>query len=168
MAETKTSAGERLWSLLEPYLAAEDVELDDLDVRGGGRGRLVRVLVDAPEGIGVDRIAELSRGLSRLLDEADPFDGSYTLEVSSPGLERSLRRTRHFEKAVGREVDIRTADEIDGSTHHRGELLGIENDIVSIEVDGAARSIPFGSITKATTVFRWEKAPKPGGKRGER
>ena len=168
MADTKTGAGARLWPLFEPYLAAEGVELDDLDVRGGGRGRMVRVLVDAPGGLGVDRIAELSRGMSRLLDDEDPVNGSYTLEVSSPGLERPLRRPRHFEKAVGREVDLTTSSQIEGATHHRGTLTAATENGVTIEIEGVSREIPHEEITKAKTVFRWEKAPKPGGKRGER
>jgi ribosome maturation factor RimP len=160
--------GERLWDTLEPFLEAEGVELDDLDVRGRGNGRLVRVTVDAPGGIGVDRIAEISRAVSRLLDESDPVAGSYTLEVSSPGLERPLRRPSHFEKSVGREVDLKTVDEIDGDRRHRGVLERIDDHTLQVVVDGAERSIPMESVAAAKTVFRWEKSPKPGGKRGVR
>jgi ribosome maturation factor RimP len=160
--------GERLWETLEPYLEAEGVELDDLDVRGRGNGRLVRVTVDAPGGLGVDRIAQLSRGVSRLLDEQDPVSGSYTLEVSSPGLERPLRRPSHFEKSVGREVDVKTVEPIDGAQRHRGVLERIDDSVLGVVVDGAERSIPIDSVTQAKTVFRWEKSPKPGGKRGKR
>lgn len=157
-----------LWETLESYLETEGIELDDLDVRGGGGARMVRVTVDAPGGIGVDRIAELSRGLSRLLDDTDPVAGAYTLEVSSPGLERRLRRPRHFAKSVGREVDVRTSDATDGSQRHRGVLEAFDAGNLRLSVDGVARVIPIHSITQARTVFRWEKAPKPGGKRGKR
>lgn len=160
--------GERLWETLEPYLEAEGVELDDLDVRGRGNGRLVRVTVDAPGGLGVDRIAELARGVSRLLDEQEPVSGSYTLEVSSPGLERPLRRPSHFEKAVGREVDLKTVEPIDGAQRHRGVLERIDETTLRVVVDGSERSIPMDSVAQAKTVFRWEKSPKPGGKRGKR
>lgn len=160
--------GERLWETLEPFLEAEGVELDDLDVRGRGNGRLVRVTVDAPGGLGVDRIAELARGVSRLLDEQDPVSGSYTLEVSSPGLERPLRRPSHFEKAVGREVDLKTVEPIDGAQRHRGVLERIDETTLRVVVDGSERSIPMDSVAQAKTVFRWEKSPKPGGKRGKR
>jgi ribosome maturation factor RimP len=160
--------GERLWETLEPYLEAEGVELDDLDVRGRGNGRLVRVTVDAPGGLGVDRIAQLSRGVARLLDEQDPVSGSYTLEVSSPGLERPLRRASHFEKSVGREVDVKTVEPIDGAQRHRGVLERIDDAVLSVVVDGAERAIPMDSVAQAKTVFRWEKSPKPGGKRGKR
>lgn len=160
--------GEWLWEALEPYLEAEGVELDDLDVRGRGNGRLVRVTVDAPGGLGVDRIAELSRGVSRVLDESDPLPGSYTLEVTSPGLERTLRRPSHYAKALGREVDVRTAEPIDGSSRHKGILESADDDGLVIVIDGASRRIPTTAVSKASTVFRWEKAPKPGGKRGKR
>ncbi len=161
----KSATVDRLWESLEPYLEAEGVELDDLDVRGSGNGRIVRITVDAPGGIGVDRIAQLSRGMSRLLDEDDSVIGSYTLEVSSPGLERRLRRRSHYQKAVGRELDVRTVEEIDGAQRHRGILEEIDDRALLLGVDGGTRVIPIRSITQARTVFRWEKAPKPGGQR---
>ena len=150
----------RLWDSLGPYLDAEGVELDDLDVLGRGGGRIVRVTVDADGGIGVDRIAQLSRGLSRLLDDEDVVDGSYTLEVSSPGLERTLRRPEHFAKSVGREVVVKTSDEIDGSRSHRGTLESANDTDIVVSIDGVDRHIPTSLSSQAKTVFRWEKAPK--------
>ena len=154
----------QLWELVAPYLAAEGVELDDLDVRGGGKGRMVRVLVDAEGGVGVDRIADLARGLSHMLDEADPLAGSYTLEVGSPGLERTLRRPDHYRKSVGREVVVKTREPVAGSNSHRGILESFGDSGVTLRVDDADRLIELDQITEARTVFRWEKAPKPGRK----
>jgi ribosome maturation factor RimP len=151
---------------VERYLAAERVDLDDLDVRGSGRGRVVRVVVDCAEGVDLDRIAELSRGLSRLLDDEDVLDGPYTLEVSSPGLERTLRRPEHFQKAVGREVIVKTGSPVAGSRNHRGILLAFEDGVIVVEVDGESRRIATSDVNQARTVFRWERAPKPGHKRG--
>jgi ribosome maturation factor RimP len=155
---------ERLWELLEPYARAEGIELDDLDVRGAGGARIVRVLVDADGGVDVDRIAELARGMSRLLDDADPFAGSYTLEVGSPGLERSLRRPAHFRKSVGREVTIATSETIDGHTRHHGVIEDADDHTVSVRTDDGVRTIPLDTVEKARTVFRWERGKKPGGK----
>jgi ribosome maturation factor RimP len=154
----------QLWELVAPFLAAEGVELDDLDVRGGGKGRMVRVLVDADGGVDVDRIAELARGLSRLLDESDPVAGSYTLEVGSPGLERTLRRPEHYRKSVGREVVVKTRQPIDGAQSHRGILESFTDAGATLRVDDADRLITLDQVTEARTVFRWEKAPKPGRK----
>lgn len=155
---------DRLWDRLEPFLAAEGVELDDLDVRGQGPGRIVRVTVDAEGGLGVDRIAELSRGLSRVLDDDESLSGPFTLEVSSPGLERDLRRPSHYTKAVGREVDVRTAEPIAEAKRHVGILESADDDGITVVVDGSTRRIPLVAVKRAKTVFRWEKAPKPGRK----
>ncbi len=155
----------RLWELFEAYLGAEGVELDDLVVLGPGKGRLVRVTVDAPGGIGVDRIAELARDLSRLLDEADPLPGSYNLEVSSPGLERKLRRPAHYAKAVGREVKVKTFAPVDGERVHVGVLDEVGDDGFVVQLNDGARRIGFGEVASAQTVFTWEAAPKPGRRR---
>ncbi len=157
----------RLWDLLGPYLEAEGIELDDLAVLGRGAGRLLRVTVDAPGGLDVDRIAEAARGLSRLLDDAEGLDGPYTLEVSSPGLERSLSRPSHFAKSVGREVHVKTRVAIDGAQSHRGTLAEVSDGQVAVVVDGHDRRIPLSDVAQARTVFRWEKPAKPG-KRGSR
>jgi len=82
-----TGTVERLWAVIEPYVAAEGIELDDLEIVGKTPGVVVRVTLDADEAVGVDKLAEIARRLSRVLDEEDPVAGSYTLEVSSPGLE---------------------------------------------------------------------------------
>ncbi|HSM02705.1 MAG TPA: ribosome maturation factor RimP [Acidimicrobiia bacterium] len=157
----------RLWEVLEPFLVAEGVELDDVELLGRGAGRILRVTVDAEGGIGVDRIADLARGMSRLLDDQAPIDGPYTLEVSSPGLERALRRPSHYAKAVGREVVVKTRDPIEGAQSHRGILSEVAGSSVAVLVDGHDRRIPLAEVTQARTVFRWEKRPKPG-KRGGR
>jgi ribosome maturation factor RimP len=156
----------RLWDLVGPYLAAEGIELDDLEVRGGGGARLVRVALDAPGGMDVEAMARASQGLSRLLDQADLLPGAYTLEVGSPGLERELRRPVQYGKALGREVVVTTRDPLDGSRQHRGVLDEVTGEAVTLRLTEGTRHIPFGQVAQARTVFRWEKAPKPGHKRG--
>jgi len=156
----------RLWDVVAPYLAAEGVELDDLEVRGGGGARLVRVTVDAAGGVDVEAIARLSQGLSRLLDETDLLAGAYTLEVGSPGLERELRRPAHFGKAVGREVAVTTRDPMAGAKHHSGVLDEFTGEAMTLRLAEGALRIPLSEVATARTVFRWEKPPKPGHKRG--
>lgn len=151
---------ERIWDLVAPYVAAEGVELDDVEILGGGK--LLRVVVDADEPIGVDRIADLSKGIARLVEDEDPFAGSYTLEVTSPGLERKLRRPAHFRKATGSEVHVKTHSEIDGDKHHRGTLTATGDHEIVITVAASERHIGIGDIASARTVFVWEKGGKPG------
>ncbi|MDA2978425.1 MAG: ribosome maturation factor RimP [Actinomycetota bacterium] len=160
-----SSVADRLWETIEPYVAAEGVELDDLEVLNGGQ--LVRVTIDA-EGttttehpaaeLGVDVIAELSRGIGRLLDAADPIQGSYTLEVSSPGLERKLRRPRHYEKSLGKAIKLKTFGEIEGSKTHSGTLVAADDESFVVDVEGSNRTITYGDVSSARTVFVWEKS----------
>lgn len=157
-----SAAVDHLWKVIEPYVSAEGIELDDLEVRGEGPGTIVRVTVDDVEPVGVDRIARLSRGLSRLLDAEDPITSTYTLEVGSPGLERSLRRPRHYEKAIGREVKVKTRVAVHDARNHRGVLRASDESGFVLEVDGVERTIAFDDVATARTVFVWEKAAKPG------
>ncbi|MBM3694543.1 MAG: ribosome maturation factor RimP [Actinobacteria bacterium] len=156
----------RLWDMIGPYLAAEGIELDDLEVRGVGGARLVRIALDAAGGMDVEALARASQGVSRLLDQADALPEAYTLEVGSPGLERELRRRAHFGKALGREVVVTTREAVAGSRTHRGLLDEVGDEAMTLRQSDGAQRIPFGQVVQARTVFRWEKAPKPGHKRG--
>lgn len=155
---------EGLWELIDGYLQAEGLELDDLEMIGEGRGPVLRVTVDADGGVGVDRLAETSRGLSRLLDDDQRLQKTYTLEVTSPGLERKLRRPEHFAKSIGREVVVKTHQEIEGERVHRGTLESLDDDACVVAVEGNDRRVPHAAIASARTVFRWEAAAKPGAK----
>ena len=83
------------------------------------------------------------------------------MEVSSPGLERKLRRPRHYEKAVGETVRVKTRDEIDGERLHSGTLTETDDESFVVDVDGAQRRIAYGDVTSARTVFEWDKTAKP-------
>ena len=152
---------EQIWKVVEPYLAAESLELDDLEVLGRGRARTLRVTIDKSGGVDLDRISEVSRGLSRLLDSETEIEGPYQLEVSSPGLERKLSRPSQFHKSIGREVVVKTA-----AFTVRGVLTGANQESFQVQpADAEERSVRYEDVTSARTVFRWERAPKPGGKR---
>lgn len=150
-----------LWGLAERYLAAERLELDDLELVGGGRGRVLRIAVDGPDGIDLDRLAEVSEGISRLLDAQGTLDGPYRLEVTSPGLERALKRPAHFVKSVGREVVVKA--EVEGRTVTlRGVLIAADDEGFSVEDAAGPSRLAYRQVRTARTVFRWERAPKPG------
>ena len=152
---------ERLWEVIEPYVAREGIELDDIEVVGQGGASIVRVTIDGPESVDVDRIARISRGVSRILDEEDPIQSAYTLEVSSPGLERKLRRPRHYDKSVGRELKVKSRTPIEGERVHRGVLTGVGDDDFTIETETGTRTIPYRDVTSARTIFVWGAA-QPG------
>ena len=146
--------------MVEPYLAAERLELDDLELSGRGRGRVLRVTIDG-EGVDIDRLAELSRGLSRLLDDEPSLQDAYRLEVSSPGLERKLRRPSHYRKSIDREVVVKTSvGERKGT--HRGLLTSAGDTSFTIEAETGPMTVAYEDVVSANTLYRWEKAPKPG------
>lgn len=149
-----------IWGVVEPYLAAEKLELDDLELSGRGRGRVLRVTIDG-EDVDIDRLAELSRGLSRLLDEQPALQDTYRLEVSSPGLERKLRRPMHFLKSVGREVVVKSLNGDQKTTNH-GVLADADETSFTIDTESGTVRVAYADVTSAKTVYRWEKAPKPG------
>lgn len=153
---SQTLAG--VWEAIEAYLAAEQIELDDLDLIGRGRTRTLRLLIDGTD-LDLDRISEVARGVSRLLDSLDApaLEGSYQLEVSSPGLERRLNRPRHFQKSIGREVVVKTAD-----GQHRGTIVAADDELVSIAAGDTSLQLSYPELLSARTVFTWEKPPKPG------
>ena len=148
-----------MWSSIEAFLAEEHVELDDLELSG----RTLRVVVDAEGGIDLDHITDVSRGVSRLLDEnEDLVPPSYNLEVTSPGLERPLRRPRQFQKAVGRTVRVKTTD----GRALTGVLASVDSGGFVVTDSGDEAQIAFDEVAKARTIFELPAKPKPGkGKR---
>lgn len=149
-----------IWDLVEPYLSAERLELDDLEFAGRGQGRILRVTVDG-EDVTVDRLATLARGISRLLDHETDLNGDYQLEVSSPGLERKLRRPSHYQKSLGREL-VAKVSVGDAKATIRGVLAGANDESFTVEVEDGQNVVSYEDVLTAKTVFRWEKAPKPG------
>ena len=159
------SLDRRLWKLCEEYLAGQGLELDDLEVAGQGP-RLVRITVDRQGGVDVQQLADASHALSRRLDEVDPFEGPYSLEVTSPGLERKLRRPLHYRKSIGRDITVKTRSEVEGFRHHQGILESVGSEHFVVRVGGRARRIAFRQVRSARTRFEWKKRPKSGKKSG--
>lgn len=146
---------DRLWESIEAFLVEEQVELDDLELSG----RTVRVIVDAEGGIDLDHITDVSRGVSRLLDENEELvPESYNLEVTSPGLERKLSRPRHFEKSIGRPVRVKTT----GGVALQGELTQVDEAGFVVVDSGVESRVAFSEVAKARTVFEVPSQPKPG------
>lgn len=135
------------------------LDLYDVESNGGN----LKVTVSRDGGVDLDTIAEVTRLLSRALDADDPMPGRYTLEVSSPGLERRLRRPDHWAGAVGEIVSIKLGPDVEGDRRLKGELIAVDEHTVTVRVDGAERAIALDDVTRATTVFEWGPTPKPRG-----
>lgn len=146
--------------IIDPF----GLRLYDVELNGG----TLRVTVEGDEGVDLDRLAEVTRLISRALDADDPMPGRYTLEVSSPGLERRLRTPAHYRGAVGETVNIKLAPGIEGNRRIRGQISEVSDGAVELlGDDGAVHHIEYGDITRAVTVFEWGPAPKPGKGKGQ-
>ena len=145
------TAGE-LIELLEPTIGRLGYELSDLEVRLGGRGGVLRVFIDHPEGIGLDDCEKVSLAVSALLDVEDPLPGQYNLEVSSPGLDRKLTNVEHFQRFTGETVKVQMRFPIEGRKRFRGTLVSSTDENIVVEVDGESHSLPLATIDTARLV----------------
>ena len=157
---------ERVRELVEPITSDLDLDLYDIERRGG----TVRITVDTPPGsdggISLDALSLATRLISRELDHEDPITSQYTLEVTSPGLERSLRTPAHFQREVGKDVTVRLV----GHAVSDGEARRIDGKLVAADdstatlltAEGEERIVAIADVDKARTIFEWGPKPKPG------
>lgn len=140
-----------LMRLLEPPIEALGFELLEIEFAQAGRGGTLRIYIDRnPDGgISVDDCAAVSHAVSQILDAEDPIKGHYTLEVSSPGLDRVLAKRAHFERFVGERVLVELKLPIEGRRRFAGALKSVLGGAIVVEVDGRAHELPLDRIQKA-------------------
>ena len=166
MSENQVSR--RIEALITPVLADLGLEMYDLEYNGG----IVKITVDTPPGspggIDVDQLSQCTRLISRELDHDDPVPGHYTLEVSSPGLERNLRLPRHFQRETGKSAAIRLQNVINGERRLSGVIESAGADTFLLRLaNGEERIIPYDQIDRAKTIFVWAAQAKPSNKNGK-
>ncbi len=154
MAAAKNIA-ETVRGLVEPVAQAEGLVLWDVEFVREGARRVLRVTIDTEEGVTIDDCERLHRAIDPVLDEADPIEGAYDLEVSSPGVERELRTDFHLDACEGWDVELRLFAPVDGKKVFTGVLAGRNEagDILLDEGDGALRAFARASVAKIKTVF---------------
>ena len=138
-----------LVALLQPVVEGLGYALWELEFVPGRGSALLRLYIDSPDGITVDDCERVSRAVSEVLDAEDPVPGHYTLEVSSPGLERPLRTPAHFAAYVGEAVYVELVHAIDGQRRYRGRLVAAGDDSIEVDVDGRRRVLPVSAIRRA-------------------
>lgn len=148
---------EQLRQIAERVTASQGLELVDVEFRGGGKARLLRLFIDKPGGVTHEDCAFVSRELGTILDVEDAILGSYTLEVSSPGLDRKLRKPSDFERFAGSRVRLMTREPVDGNRHFEGRLQGLHDGRVALEVGSKKVSahtveIELGNVERANLV----------------
>ena len=154
---------DRVHALVAPIAA--DLQLDVYDIER--RGATMRITLDTPPGseggITLDSLSLATRLISRELDHEDPIAGHYTLEVTSPGLERQLRTPAHFQREVGKTITIRLRDPQADPRRIQGALTAADERTATLLLDdGTERIVAIDDVDKARTVFEWGPKPKPG------
>jgi len=149
---------------VEPAVARLGLELVDIEAVGAGRARTLRITVDRDGGVDLDGITAATEAVSPELERLDPFAGAYTLEVSSPGVERPLRRPADFRRFLGTTITLKTHEPVGGSRRLRGTLTAADDDGIELDTDGVPHRLAYDAVAAARTVFEWGPAPKPGGK----
>ncbi len=152
-----------LWLLAEPYVRDAGFDLIEVQFGREQRGMVLRLFIDRPEGgggsggINVDDCERVSRDVSAALDVADRISQAYQLEVSSPGLDRPLRRERDFARFAGESARIRLTEGVEGRRNFTGTIRGAKDGRVEIACDGRSYELPIDDITRANLIPNWDK-----------
>ena len=164
---TESPVLQRVRELVEPIASDLDLDVYDVEQRGG----TLRVTIDTPPGsdagIDMDQLALATRLISREMDHQDPMPGRYTLEVTSPGVERSLRTPAHFRREIGKTVNVRLVDTAGDQRRIEGVLISADETTATLRLDDddmTEQVVALADIDRARTVFVWGPQPKPGGK----
>lgn len=163
---TDTPMIQRVRELVDPIAGDLDLDVYDIEQRGG----TLRVTLDTRPGtsgsVDLEQLSLATRLISRELDHADPVPGRYTLEVTSPGIERSLRTPAHFQREIGKTVSVRLANVDAGQRRLEGVLIAADEHTATIRVDAGGEpvdhTVDISGIDRARTVFVWGPQPKPG------
>jgi ribosome maturation factor RimP len=138
-----------LWSLIEPMLEPDGIELVEVEFKPEGGRWVLRLYIDSPAGVTLDNCEFVSRQVGALLDIKDPIKQPYTLEVSSPGINRVLRKEKDFKLFAGSPVRLKTRRKVAGRRNFQGTLKGMENSKIVIDVDGDRMEISPEDLEKA-------------------
>jgi ribosome maturation factor RimP len=147
-----TALPSHVLELAERAASTHGVEVLELKLRGQGRGRVLSVILDADDPLEADVVERVSKDLSRALDQADPLEGSYTLEVTTPGLGRPLQSVRDFRRQRGHEVSIVRAG---AAPPVQGVVVDADDQAVTLEVEGSQVQVPLSDVVRGTVVLPW-------------
>ena len=153
----RNSVVDRIEEIARRVAASAGLEIVEVELKGSGKARTLRIFIDKPEGVTHGDCELVSQEVGTILDVEDVIPGgSYHLEVSSPGVERKLQRPGDFERFTGKKAKVVLREPVEGSNHWEGILSGMESGVIQMDV-GAGRivSFPFDAITRANLKFEW-------------
>ena len=145
-------------AIVERVIGSQGLELWDLEFLGGGKSRMLRIFIDKPEGVTHEDCANVSREVGTILDVEDAVPGAYTLEVSSPGLDRRLRNAADFDRFTGSKVKLQTRELVENQKHFEGRLKGLRDGRLTLEIGGTKKhaprtvEVPLEQVEKANLV----------------
>ena len=145
----------QIHAVVEPILADREMELVELSVRPQGRQQLVRLLVDKVGGVTIQQCAKVNTLIGAALETASLIEGSYTIEVSSPGLDRPLVSKHDFERALGEDLRIQSAGADGRIQEFDGMLLAVQHEAIVMQTVSGNVTVPFGEIRSAKKAMRW-------------
>ncbi len=149
-----TNIAERVEALVTPHITEMGYRVWDVEYVKEGAEWYLRITLDSDDGIDIDDCEKVSRAINPIIDEADPIEDFYYLEVSSPGLERVLRKEEHFAASIGSEIEIRLfAPDDNKKKSYTGKLTAYENETVTVDIGGETVSIPMNKVSKVQTLF---------------
>ena len=146
---------EQIAKLIAPIVDELGYELVRVQVQGGARRATLQIMAERRDRTAmiVEDCARLSRAISNLLDEADPIAGEYTLEVSSPGIDRPLMKRADYERFLGHEAKIEMSAAIDGRKRFQGAIAALDGDAVMLESDGVTSTLPLAQVKSAKLIL---------------
>ena len=142
-------------AIAERVAQSEGIEVVDVELKGGGRNQLLRISIDKPEGVTHADCELISQQVGTILDVEDVVPGQYTLEVSSPGVERKLLKPRDFERFQGKKVKITLHQPVQNQTYWEGTLAGYRDGVVTLDAGGKNIDFRLDQVAKANLKFEW-------------
>ena len=139
--------------LIDTTIQSLGLDLWGVELLQQGKYSLLRIYIEREEGVTIEDCEKVSRQVSALLDVEDPIAGEYTLEVSSPGMDRPLFSIEHYSKYVGSEVDLKLRRPVDGRRKFKGQIIKVSGGIVGLLVESSEYDLEFSDIEKASIVF---------------
>ena len=153
MKSTVNSSVTLVTELIDTTIQALGLDLWGVELLQQGKYSLLRIYIEREEGVTIEDCEKVSRQVGALLDVEDPIAGEYTLEVSSPGMDRPLFSIGHYSKYVGSEVDLKLRRPTDGRRKFKGQIIKVSGGIVGLLVEGSKYNLEFSDIEKANIVF---------------
>ncbi|MFT7475033.1 MAG: ribosome maturation factor RimP [Verrucomicrobiales bacterium] len=161
MSERQAATVTKATALITEITDDFHCELVDIDYNNG----VLKVMIDQPDGLLSQTLVEVTKAVSRMIDAEDPIPGRFTLEITTPGVERPLKKPTHFHRSIGEDITIKTTPDVDGERRVDGNLTAADEFGITLATDSGDRTLRYGEIRSARTVFAWGPTPKKGGQK---